>query len=285
MTTAVVGVRPSPHRVQSTDGEFEAVRPGPNTADLVALEAARAVADDVVAVGVGGDDARHALRGALRYSADRAVQVRYDPIEPPVAERFADALATMAAREAADVVLLGNRSPLMGPETSRLVGTALEAPAVTGVTAVGADEVGGDSPESGLLLRRRLAPGTQEELVVERPVVLGIDAGYANPQRAPLDAAIDVQQAGIESVPLDHVLPGESRFSMSIGNSVVSDVRADDRWGQGDPPRSGTTEERIAEMLGRTDGTGATGGGELVDRPTDEAVDAIVAYLERHELV
>jgi hypothetical protein len=71
---------------------------------------------------------------------------------------------------------------------------------------------------------------------------------------------------------------------MSIGNATVEDVTPNERWGRGRPPREGTVEERIYQMLGR--GSGETkSAGETIDAPPDEAADRVVSFLEDNELL
>jgi electron transfer flavoprotein alpha/beta subunit len=314
---AAVGVRPAPHRVVDDDGRARPYRFHLGLEDRVAVEAALRTADEVVAVGVGGDAARSSVRSALETGVDEGVLVAFDPVDEVLGEKYATVLARAAAREDADLLVLGESSPFMGGEVVGLAAETLGWPSASRVTAVGvenldvdvdrdrdrdaganasgdpeseaetdadADAEAASIPEGGLALQRKLAIGRQEALAVDPPAVLGIDGGFDNPRRAPLDVVIAGRRAAIDEVPLEDVAPGESRFSMSVGRATVEDVVPNERWGRGRPPREGTVEERIYRMLGR--GSGETGGGgDLVDAPPEEAAERVVSFLRERGLV
>lgn len=306
---AVVGVRPAPHRVVDDDGRARPYRFHLGLEDRVAVEAALRTADEVVAVGVGGDAARSSVRSALETGVDEGVLVAFDPVDEVLGEKHATVLARAAAREDANLLVLGESSPFMGGEVVGLAAETLGWPSASRVTAVGvetldvdldhdananasgdpesdadADADAASIPEGGLALQRKLAIGRQEALAVDPPAVLGIDGGFDNPRRAPLDVVIAGRRATIDEVPLEDVAPGESRFSMSVGRATVEDVVPNERWGRGRPPREGTVEERIYRMLGRGSG-GTGGGGDLVDAPPEEAAERVVSFLRERGLV
>lgn len=293
---AVVGVRPAPHRVVDDDGRARPYRFHLGLEDRVAVEAALRTADEVVAVGVGGDAARSSVRSALETGVDEGVLVAFDPVDEVLGEKYATVLARAAAREDANLLVLGESSPFMGGEVVGLAAETLGWPSASRVTAVGVETLDVDLdhdanadaaasiPEGGLALQRKLAIGRQEALAVDPPAVLGIDGGFDNPRRAPLDVVIAGRRATIDEVPLEDVAPGESRFSMSVGRATVEDVVPNERWGRGRPPREGTVEERIYRMLGRGSG-GTGGGGDLVDAPPEEAAERVVSFLRERGLV
>jgi len=283
---ALVTARPEPHRVVDDDGNAEPYRMQLSIDDRVALEAALDVADEVVAVGVGGDDARRCVRSALERSADRALHVRFDPVEETAGEKYATALARVAAREAPDAVLVGEASSFDGSEVAGLTAARIDWPSVTRVTELGTSNLAADvSAEQGeLALQRKLAIGRQEVVVTSLPAVLGVDAGFADPERASMDTVIAGRRAEIESLDLAEVVPGETRFSMSIGAATVENVRPNERWGRGRPPRTGTVEERIYRMLGRG-GTETGSSGERIDAPPEEAAERVVEYLRTNGLL
>ena len=283
---ALVTARPEAHRIVDNDGNAEPHRWHLSVDDRVALEAALDTADGVTAVGIGGETARSCVRSALERGADRGIHVSFDPVEAIAGEKYATVLARTVARESPDAVFVGERSALAGPEIAGLTASKLEWPSVTRVTELGAENldvsvnVGADE----LPVQRKLAIGRQEAVVVSPPAVVGVDAGYANPERASLDTAIAGRRADIETVDLTDVAPGESRFSMSVGAATVERVTPNERWGRGRPPRGGTVEERIRRMLGRDDDE-TTSAGERVDAPPDEAAARVVAFLEDHDLL
>ena len=92
-----------------TDG----VKMSINPFDEIALEEAlrireRGEADEVVAIGIGPDDAQQQLRTALAMGADRAILVRTDvAVEPPVVARV---LRKLIERETPVMVILGKQA-------------------------------------------------------------------------------------------------------------------------------------------------------------------------------
>jgi electron transfer flavoprotein beta subunit len=283
---AIVATRPEPHRVVDDDGNAEPYRPQLSIDDRVALAAARDVAEEVTAVGIGGDPAKRCVRAALERGADEGLHVAYDPIEEAAGDKYATVLARVAARESPDAVIVGQSSSFAGSEIATFVGDQLDWPAATRVTRLGTPNIDAEVTvdQGELAVQRKLAIGRQEAVAVESPTVLGIDAGYTDPDRAPLSTIVAGQQAEIETVPLEDVAPGESRFSMSVGAATMEDVTPNERWGRGRPPRTGTVEQRIYRMLGRGTDEG-TSAGERIDAPPEEAAEQVVDYLRRNELL
>jgi electron transfer flavoprotein alpha/beta subunit len=283
---AVVTARPAPHRVDAAEDGIDPYRWNLGLLDRVALEAAFQTAEEVVAVGIGSDRARDALRSALRRGADDAVLVEYDPIDEAIGEKYAKVLARAAGRERPDALFLGESSPVAGVEIGGMAADHLGWPAVSRSTAIGADEVEAavDVGADELAIQRKLATGRQEVVAVEPPTVVGVDGGFANPRRAPLDIVISGGQSEIRTVDLGTIAPSESRFSMSVGNAQIESITANEQWGRGRPPRSGGVEERIRRMLGR-DAGGDEAGTVLEDLPPEEAADRVVAYLRANELL
>jgi len=283
---ALVAARPEPHRVVDDDGNAEPYRFQLSIDDRVALEAALDVADEVTAVGIGGETAEDCVRSALERGADRGVHVAFDPVERTAGDKYAAVLARVVGRESPDAVFVGQASSFSGSEVAGLAAGALDWPSATRATRLGADdaEVPVDAAEGELAVQRKLAVGRQEAVVVPLPAVVGVDAGYTDPKRAPLDTVVAGRRADIETVELAAVAPGESRFSMSVGAATVDQVTPNERWGRGRPPRSGGVEERIYRMLGR--GTGRTKStGERIDAPPEEAAERVVDFLREHDLL
>lgn len=281
---ALVTARPRPHRVVDHDGGSP-YRWGLSVDDRVALEAALDVADEVVAVGIGGETARDCVRTALERGADRGVHVSFDPIDEVLGQQYATVLARVADREAPDFVVIGERTPFAGAEIAGLAAARLDWPSASRVTEFGGTAVDGplDLAPDELAVQRKLAIGRQEVVAVTPPAVLGIDAGYATPQRASLETLIDGRRADIETVALADVAPGESRFSMSAGPTTVERVTPNERWGRGRPPRTGTVEARIYRLLGR--GATEEAPGERIDAPPEAAADEVVSFLQGRGLL
>lgn len=284
---AVVTARPSPHRVDATQNGIDTYRWNLGLLDKVAAEAALRTADEVVAIGVGGDRARDAVRTALRMGVDDGVQVAYDPIDETVAGKYAKVLARAAGRERADALFVGEAAPVMGVEVAGLAADHLGWSSVSRTTAIGTDEVEADVDvgDDELAIQRKLATGRQEVVAAEQPVVVGVDGGFANPRRASLDAVIAGGEAEIRTVDLETLAPSESRFSMSVGNAQIETITANEQWGRGRPPTSGGVEQRIRTMLGRDGGGGDDGGTVLEDASPEEAADHVVKYLRANDLL
>jgi len=283
---AIVAARPEPHRVVDADGNAEPYRWQLSIDGRVAIEAALDLAEELTAVGIGGEPARNCVRAALERGADHGVHVEYDPIEEVAGDKYATVLARVAARESPDVVVVGQSASFAGSEIATFAAERLDWPSATRVTGLGAPNLDVEvTVEQGeIALQRKLAIGRQEAVAVDCPAVLGIDAGFTDPGRAPLDTVVAGQRADIETVPLADVAPGESRFSMSVGAATVEDVTPNERWGRGRPPRTGTVEQRIYRMLGRGTDEGASAG-ERIDAPPEEAAEQVVAYLRENDLL
>lgn len=287
--TAVVPVRARPHRV-GPDPESERIathRWLPNPADMVALEAAQRHADDVVAVGIGGDRVETALEAAARAGADERLHVEYDPVDEPLDETYAAVLARAVGRVGGDVAFVGEGAPTTSIAVAPMTAERLDWRAATGVTAIGSDDVAGDhdAPEAGLLVQRRLEPGRQEVLAVDRPAVLGIDSGFANPTRGTLAEVVAAQRSEPTTEDLEHVAPDQSRFSMSVGGVTRREVTANDRIGRGAPPQSGSVEERILRVMGSDADDGGSDGGDVIDVPPEEAAERVVSLLQSRDLL
>lgn len=282
---AVTAVRSAPHRVDAADDGIEPYRWGLQLPDKVAVEAALRNADEVVAVGIGDERATKAISAALRMGADEGVRVSYDPIEEPLGEKYAKVLARVTGREDADALFLGMTAPTMGPEVVGFAGETLGWPSLSRVTAIGADDVGTDVETDKTVVQRKRATGTQEVVASGLPLVAGIDGSFANPRRGSLETVIQGQRTDIRTVDLESIAPGESRFSMSVGEVTVESVTANERWGRGRPARTGGVEERIRQMLGR-DATDSQDAGEQIrDVPPEEAAERVVEYLQSNDLL
>lgn len=282
---AVVAVRPAPHRVDAGEDGIEPYRWQMQLPDRVAVEAALRNAEEVVAVGIGDERANKAISAALRMGVDEGVHVSYDPIEDPLSEKYAKVLARVTGREGADALCLGMTAPTMGPEVVGFAGETLGWPSLSRVTAIGSDDIDAEVETEKMAIQRKRATATQEIVASELPLVVGIDGSFANPRRGSLGTVIEGQRASIRSVDLESVAPGESRFSMSIGEVTVESITANERWGGGQPARTGGVEERISQMLGREAADGQDAGEQIRDAPPEEAAERVVEYLQSNDLL
>lgn len=287
MIEAVVPIRPSPHKVLP-DTESEGIRTQrwlASLSDRVALEAAKQQATHIVAVAIGDERSKDALRTALRAGADDAVLVSYDPIEDPLGEKYGKVLAKTIQRENPDLVFIGDDAPIMGVEVPITAAELLNWHSVTAVTAIGEENVAGEYQSEGdLLVQRKIDIGKQEIVALEPPAILGIDQSYANPTRGSMQEAINAQQKSIRQYDLEEIDPGETRFSMSVGSLNRKTIEAYDRVGYGSPPSSGSVEERIHRVMGQRSKE-KQGVGDLIENPPEEAAELVVEYLETQELI
>jgi electron transfer flavoprotein alpha/beta subunit len=236
-------------------------------------------------VGIGGSRAETAIATALRRGVDEGVHIEFDPIDRISGEKYAAVLARTIEREGAKIAILGDSSSLWGTELIGQVGESIGWPALTHVTQIGDEQVARDitSTDERLAIQRKVDTGKQEVLTVDTPAVVGVDSGYANPERASIETVIDSQSRAIRKIPLDRVTPSETRFSMSVGNLQLKGVTPNDQWGSGSPPQAGTVQDRILTMLGRRGSESSSG--ELLDKPPEEAAEEVVDYLLSENLV
>ncbi|APE94683.1 hypothetical protein [Halodesulfurarchaeum formicicum] len=287
MMNAIVPIRPAPHKVLP-DTESEGVQTRrwlANKTDLVALEAAQQHAEHVTVLGIGDERAKDAVKAGLRAGADEAIHVEYDPIEDPIGEKYGTVLGKVIEQEEPETVFIGDEAPTMDIEVITTTAADLGWRSTTGVTGIGTEDVDGHyESDHDLLVQRRVALGEQEIVGLNTPVVLGIDSGFANPSRGSMDSVLAAQRASIRTLPLDEIVPGESRFSMSIGSLSVRDIHAYERVGHGAPPRHGSVEQRIHQIMGDTDSDEQTAG-EIIDDSPEHAIDQVVSYLEANEVL
>jgi len=150
---------------------------------------------EVVAVTVGPDDADEALRKCLAKGADRAVRVWDDAVEGSDSIAIARVLAAVARAEAPDMVFAGVQSSdqsfastgialagLLGWPHAAVVANLSYAPGAKAAT-----------------LRRELEGGLFQEVEIQCPAVLTIQAGINTPRYASLRS---IKQAAAKPIEL-----------------------------------------------------------------------------------
>ncbi|MBD3408886.1 MAG: hypothetical protein GF419_01645 [Ignavibacteriales bacterium] len=152
-----------------------------NVFDEYALEAALRLSEETngetVAVAVGGDEERDALRKALALGADRAILVRTD--ETLDSRRIADALADVARDEAFDVVWCGKRSAdFESAAVPAFLARALDRALLAGCSSF--------KVEGNVARAERVVAGAREILRAELPVVASAEKGLNEPRRPTL---------------------------------------------------------------------------------------------------
>jgi len=134
---------------------------------------------EVVAVGVGPEDAEISLRRVLAKGADRAIRIWDDRLFGADPVTIARAIAGVAAREEADLILTGVQSAdhahgSTGSALARILGLP------HGAIVVGLEWDG----KSDLTVTRELEGGTRHKFTVPSPAVLAIQTGINTPRYA-----------------------------------------------------------------------------------------------------
>ena len=208
-----------------TDG----VKMSVNPFDEIALEEAlrlkeRGEAGEVIAVGIGPDDAQQQLRTALAMGADRAILVKADAlVEPLTAAR---ALLALVRREGVEIVILGKQAIDDDcAQTGPMLAALWERPQATFASKV---EVAGNT----LKVTREVDAGL-ETLEVDLPAVITVDLRLNEPRyvklpdimkakKKPLDVT-DLATLGVSAEPGLRTLHTEAPKPRSKG-VMVKDV-------------------------------------------------------------
>jgi electron transfer flavoprotein beta subunit len=157
-----------------------------NESDEYALEEALKLAEarggEVVAVSLGPERVREALRKALALGAARAVHLKDPAFAGGDALATARALAAALRREAFDLVLTGSQSDDLGwGATGSALAGFLGWPHAWLVMGVALDEDG-----KGARVTREMESGKNEVFRLRLPAVLAIQAGINHPRYASL---------------------------------------------------------------------------------------------------
>jgi electron transfer flavoprotein beta subunit len=165
----------------------------------VQLKEKRSDVNEIVALGIGGDDVAEVLRHALAMGADRAVLLRAGHVpmhdEVLLARLLADGVKKLGAF---DLILCGkqaidNDAGELGPALAEFLGL----PDVGAVTNL---EMSTDG--KSLSLRRRIE-GAEEVLDMPFPGVVTCEKGLVEPRHPPLPKIMKVKKAPIESIEVD----------------------------------------------------------------------------------
>jgi electron transfer flavoprotein beta subunit len=190
---------------------------------------------EVVAVSAGAAVAKDALRRALAMGADRAIHV---DVEAPDPLSVAAALARVAAREGADLVLAGAQS---SDAVQAAVGSALAAHLGVPCVAV-VIEVAWTPGDRSARVVRELEGGLHEVVEVETPAVLTIQTGINEPRYATLRAIKQAEQQEIERVG-----PGEGGCRAYSVRRMFPPPKAEGAQMLDGPPAA--IAERVAELV------------------------------------
>jgi len=171
-----------------------------NSWDAHAAEAALELGDEVVAVTVGGEQAREALLTVLAMGADRAVHITHDgPLDPLATARL---LAPVVQREAPDLVLCGAHS---ADALNGATGVALAALAgLPRMAAVKAIEVA----DGAATVVREVEGGLVERLRVKLPALFTVQANINEPRYATLRGIRKAASKPLEVIAAEDIRPG-----------------------------------------------------------------------------
>ena len=182
-----------------------------NESDEYALEEALTLAEksggEVVAVSLGPDRVREALRKALALGAARAVHLKDPAFAGGDAVATARALAAALRRESFDLVLTGSQSDDLGwGSTGAAIAGFLGWPHAWLVMGVAIEEGAGTAR-----VTREMESGKNEVFRLELPAVLAIQAGINHPRYASLKGIMaakkkEIAEATAADLGLD---PGE----------------------------------------------------------------------------
>ena len=145
-------------------------------------EAAGGAGVEVVVVSVGPDEADESLRKCLAKGADRAVRIWEDAVEGSDPIAIARMLAAVARRESPDLLFAGVQS-----SDHSFAATGIAAAGLLGwphAAVVAKLDLAPDARTA--TVRRELEGGLLQEVAIELPAVLTIQAGINTPRYASL---------------------------------------------------------------------------------------------------
>lgn len=169
-----------------------------NPYDETAVEQAvrmkeQGLADEVVAVSIGGPVAQDVLRTALALGCDRAILIATDADAEPLT--IAAALTALVRREAPGLVLTG-RQAIDGDngQTGLMLAQMLGWPQAAGASAITQDE-------TGLTVVCETERGT-ETLAVPLPAVVSVDLHLNTPRYVSLPGLMKAKKKPLEQINL-----------------------------------------------------------------------------------
>ncbi len=175
-----------------------------NESDEYALEEGLRLAErtggEVVAVSLGPERVREALRKALALGAARAVHLLDPAFAGGDAQATGRALAAALARERFDLVLTGSQSDDMGfGATASVIAERLGWPHVWLVMGIELEDAGGAAPAT-VKVTREMESGINELSRVRLPAVLAVQAGINHPRYASLKGIMAAKKKEIAAL-------------------------------------------------------------------------------------
>lgn len=193
----------------------------------IALEEAvrlkeQGIADEVVAVSIGGKSVQEQLRTAMALGADRALHVCSDTAVDSLGA--ARVLAEVVKRENPGLVLLGKQSiDSDSSQTGPMLAALTQMPQATFASKITID---GDRLEV-----TREIDGGLETLAMSLPAVVTTDLRLNEPRYAKLPAIMKAKKRPIESLEIDtlgvDVIPRQALIRVDIPRERQAGVRVD----------------------------------------------------------
>jgi electron transfer flavoprotein beta subunit len=167
-----------------------------NEWDDFSLEAALQLADDVVVVSVGDEEATEGLLTCLAKGASRGVRVWDEALAGADALAVARVLAEVVRREQPDLVLCGvQSSDAVNSATGIGLAAFLDLPHVAVVRAI-------SSEDGSLVVERELEGGLVEVVRIGLPALLTVQTGINEPRYANLRAIKQAREKPLEVLDL-----------------------------------------------------------------------------------
>ena len=229
-----------------------------NPYDTHAIEAAMQLkeggaveVEEIIAVSMGPETAVRALHKAVSLGADRSVHLTDDALAGSDVAATGYALAQTLAKEAPDLVLLGQQSDDGECYTiGAVVADHLQMPSLTQVIKM--------DVEDGKLRCERQAEYGYDTVAVEFPAVISVGDAINEPRYPSLKAIM-----GAKKKPLENVGAGDVGIDTAMVGADGSQVACGDFKA---PP--------------------AKSAGEIIeDEDTNETVEKIVAWLDERKLI
>lgn len=174
----------------------------------VQLKEKRSDVEEVVVLGVGGDEVSEALRHAMAMGADRAALVPAGDApmhdELALARLLADGVKQLGAF---DLILCGkqaidNDAGELGPALAECLGL----PSVGAVTNLTMSDDG-----AAVSLKRRIE-GAEEVVELRLPALVTCEKGLVEPRHPPLPKIMKVKKAPVESVAVGGAIASGAQF-------------------------------------------------------------------------
>jgi electron transfer flavoprotein beta subunit len=215
--------------------DLDNVKMAMNPFDEIAVEEAirlkeKGIASEIVAVSVGPAKAEDTLRQALAMGADRAILVQHDGRAEPLG--VAKVLNALAARESADLVLLGKQAiDDDANQTGQMLAALMGRGQATFASAI--------AVEGTTLTVTREVDGGLRVVELQLPAIVTVDLRLNTPRFAALPAIMKAR-----SKPLARLQPGDLGVDLSPRLEVLRTDEAPQR-------DAGVIVASVAELVDR----------------------------------